>query len=51
MKDKIAGLDTTQAQKIILEYDEIDAVQVKITPRWYSIVPDTKARIDFEFAE
>ncbi len=51
MKDKIAWLSTVQASKIILEYDEIDAVQVKITPRWYSIVPDIKSRITFEFAE
>jgi hypothetical protein len=51
MKDKIAWLTTEQASKIILEYDEIDAVKIQITPRWYSIVPDIKSRIDFRFAE
>jgi len=51
MKDKIAWLNTTQASKIILEYDEIDAVRVKITPRWYSIIPELKSRIDFRFDE
>ncbi len=51
IKDKIAGLDTAAASKIILSYKEIDAVKTKITPRWYSIIPETKSRISFKFSE
>ncbi len=51
IKDKIAWLEIEQAKKIILSYDEIDAAKVKITPRRYSIIPDIKSRISFEFAE
>lgn len=51
IKDKVAWLEIAQAKNIILSYDEIDAAKVKITPRWYSIIPDIKSRISFEFAK
>lgn len=51
IKDKIAGLDSQEASNIVLWYDEIDAVDIKITPRWYSIIPETKARISFKFSD
>lgn len=49
IKDRIVWLDKDTAQKIILDYDEIDGIKINISPRWFSIIPNVKSRIRFRF--
>lgn len=49
IKDRIVWLDKETAQKIVLDYDEIDGIKIHISPRWFSIIPSVKSRIKFRF--
>lgn len=49
IKDKITWLDKEAAKKIILAYDEIDSIDIRISPSRFSIVPSIKSRINFKF--
>ncbi len=51
IKDKIIGIDKNKAKEIILTYPEIEKAEVKISPRWYTTIPDISARVMFEFDE
>ena len=45
IKSQIIGLDIDAAKKIIGMYPEIEKVDIKISPRWYSTITNIKSRI------
>jgi hypothetical protein len=45
IKSQIIGLDINTAKKIIGTYSEIEKVDIKISPRWYSTITNIKSRI------
>jgi len=45
IKDHIVWDDIEDARAYILQYPEISSVKLKISPRWYSIIPKLKSRI------
>ena len=45
IKDHIVWDDIESARTYILQYPEISSVKLKISPRWYSIIPKLKSRI------
>jgi len=47
MKAKIAGKWSQEVKKLLLEYEEIDDVQVSISPPWYDTLPEVISRISF----
>ena len=47
IKDKIVGLDKKDAKDIILTYDEVNSARISITPRWFSLIPEVKSRVNF----
>jgi hypothetical protein len=47
MKAKIAGKWTKEVKTALLEYDEIDDVEVSISPPWYDTLPEVVSRISF----
>lgn len=51
VKDRIVWLDKEVAKDIILSYEEIDAAEINISPRRFSIIPGIKSRIKFKFGK
>lgn len=45
IKSQIVGLDIDTAKKIIATYPEIEKIDIKISPRWYSTITNIKSRI------
>lgn len=48
---KIVWQKKSEAEKVILWYDEISTVVIKMNPSWYDILPDLKSRINIEIIE
>lgn len=48
IKDKIVWANKQRAQEIILSYQEIENAEIRVSPRRFSSLPETKSRITFE---
>lgn len=46
IKAEIVGKSIDEAKKVILSYPQIDAVDVKVYPIWYNVLPKIKSSID-----
>jgi hypothetical protein len=48
---KVVGKTKVEAEKIILWYNEISMVVIKMNPLWYDILPNLKSRINIKIIE
>lgn len=47
MKNKIIGTKKDEAQKVLLDYEEVGSVLIKVSPPWSDSIPSIKSRIRF----
>lgn len=48
IKERIIWESISDAEDIILDYDEIDVVIIRSSPPWYDVLPSLKSRIELE---
>ena len=48
MKSKITGINKKKARDILLKYDEVQDVDISISPPRYDTLPQVKSRIKFQ---
>ena len=47
MKNKIIGKKKDDAQKLLLDYEEIGSILIKISPPWSDMIPSIRSRVRF----